>query len=450
MALISKLRKKHLAVVISSLICASADAATILFDNVKDNDALCTFREAIESINNGALEAGCFKFNGDFGDNDKVSTLMLNQNLVIELNSAINITHDVTIALPPLHTVTLDAGNNDRAMTISNSAQVVIDRVTVTGGSVADEGGGILVQGSSGLFLNNCSIHGNFAASNGGGISVTGSSEIRLHNCSIRNNYAGGTGGGLRVLSSEVQLVNSDISGNQAAGLSGGAGLIADATNGQIAYSSVSGNIGGGVKISNDSNFYIINSTLSANSSNPAIHVHAGGQAMLLNNTITGNSTTGLAGGGLTVTGETSEVFATNNIFSGNFAKNGILRSEIGRFAGTVHTAGNLIGTIDTINNDAILGITLSNTDITATSDGDYPTPLTSILDTLAANGGPTKSHALKPSSPAIGAGVKNDCPTKDKRGESRTSCDIGSYAFYDPSFFVVPLSNGKAAIFSL
>ncbi|HVM57652.1 MAG TPA: DUF11 domain-containing protein, partial [Gaiellaceae bacterium] len=55
-------------------------------------------------------------------------------------------------------------------------------------------------------------------------------------------------------------------------------------------------------------------------------------------------------------------------------------------------------------------------------------------LGTLAANGGPTKTLALQPGSPAIDAGDGGACPATDQRGVARSGvCDIGAYEFVPP-----------------
>ena len=56
----------------------------------------------------------------------------------------------------------------------------------------------------------------------------------------------------------------------------------------------------------------------------------------------------------------------------------------------------------------------------------------------LAANGGPTQTHALLPGSPAIDAGgtSANGCPATDQRGFPRPqggACDIGAFEFLAP-----------------
>jgi hypothetical protein len=60
---------------------------------------------------------------------------------------------------------------------------------------------------------------------------------------------------------------------------------------------------------------------------------------------------------------------------------------------------------------------------------------LAKILDGLADNGGPTKTHALKPGSPALNAVPSGNarCTGADQRGVLRPqppggSCDIGAF----------------------
>ena len=53
------------------------------------------------------------------------------------------------------------------------------------------------------------------------------------------------------------------------------------------------------------------------------------------------------------------------------------------------------------------------------------------LLGPLALNGGPTRTHALLPGSPALDAASTPDCPPTDQRGVARpqgAGCDSGSY----------------------
>ena len=70
------------------------------------------------------------------------------------------------------------------------------------------------------------------------------------------------------------------------------------------------------------------------------------------------------------------------------------------------------------------------DTNIIATSNGNRPTDLDSILAPLANNGGGTLTHALVEGSPAINAANNAACPNIDQRGQSREDrdCDIGAF----------------------
>ena len=98
--------------------------------------------------------------------------------------------------------------------------------------------------------------------------------------------------------------------------------------------------------------------------------------------------------------------------------------SEIRIVDGTVNANNsNLFG----FNNNAgVSGFTPGATDVVPGAGVN----LTDILDPLAANGGPTLTHALVTGSPAIDA-AGNGCSSTDQRGYDRTAvlpCDIGAF----------------------
>jgi hypothetical protein len=93
---------------------------------------------------------------------------------------------------------------------------------------------------------------------------------------------------------------------------------------------------------------------------------------------------------------------------------------------------------------EAIGGFTPGPSDILATSDGTLPTILPTLLDTLLQNhGGPTDTHALPLTSPAID-GVSNGCAAgmEDQRhlprgggsGMGGPFCDIGAFEVQSPN----------------
>ena len=116
-------------------------------------------------------------------------------------------------------------------------------------------------------------------------------------------------------------------------------------------------------------------------------------------------------------------------------------------------SGNNLIGDNSKTSEEAISFIPVANA-ILATSNGNRPTSINSILEPLADNNGPTFTNALTAGSPAVSAGTVSECPENDQRGFPRddetssffhivaannnvatinfddNTCDIGAYEF--------------------
>lgn len=102
----------------------------------------------------------------------------------------------------------------------------------------------------------------------------------------------------------------------------------------------------------------------------------------------------------------------------------------------------NALGTIEAVNT-VILGSCFGNgfasaggnlESPAATCGLDQPSDQSGVgsplVLALAANGGPTLTHALAPGSPAVDTGLTAGCPTTDQRGQPRADghCDIGAF----------------------
>ncbi|HMP23894.1 MAG TPA: right-handed parallel beta-helix repeat-containing protein, partial [Saprospiraceae bacterium] len=157
----------------------------------------------------------------------------------------------------------------------------------------------------------------------------------------------------------------------------------------------------------------------------------------IINSTITDNGSNGGASG-VRVEGGTMTV--RNSIIAGN--RNNAAVPDVTKASSTTVTSlgNNIIGNApdagftNGVNNDQV---------------GNSTSPLNPLLGSLANNGGPTPTHALLPTSPAIGNGnncvldltcMTNNPPfalTTDQRGSPRsTPVDIGAYEnFPCPSF---------------
>jgi hypothetical protein len=413
-------------VLVAVLLCAgvglsatNAPAATITVTNGNDHGP-GSLRQAI--IDAAPADAISFA--------PRVTTVNLTSGeLVIDKN--------VTITGPFAHRVTVQRVTNSPPFRIFDitSGTVTISRLTISNGSVVGgvgsdgDGGGIHSAGV--LTLTDCIISGNQAAGaiflggNGAGVLNEGGT-MTIMRCTISNNSAqystGGSsdqatisgGGILNRSGGSLTITNSTISDNSCTvsdsfgfGTSFGAGggvsnwLFGSMT---IRNSTISGNsgvgccgttmLGGGIS-NYGSNLQITSSTI----------VH---------NSVSGDS--GARGGGIygSPNGSTrtdSSILALNVASTGpDFTGGGGLQS----------VGYNIIGN----NADAV--ISSQPTD----QIGTPAVPIDPLLGPLAANGGPTRTHALQAGSPAIDSGDPA-APPADQRGYGRVGVpDVGAFEF--------------------
>src|SRR5262249_20243623 len=131
-----------------------------------------------------------------------------------------------------LLTVNRDSGAAPfRIFTVNFGKTVSISRLTLSGGSITDLGGGIDNFGA--LTLSNCTISGN-SASQGGGIANhngSASNTLAIIDTTLSGNSATSAGGGLVINGGMVTLSNCTLTGNEAVGggASGG-GIYNDGT----------------------------------------------------------------------------------------------------------------------------------------------------------------------------------------------------------------------------
>jgi parallel beta helix pectate lyase-like protein len=296
---------------------------------------------------------------------------------------------------------------------IANFQTLTIENSTITGNK-AGLGGGIThapYDPSGLLTIRNSVISRNTARLTGGGGVFSYAGAVTIENSTISGNMAKvlPLGGGISNVYGTVTIENSTISGNKAMGDGIGGGISNYQGSLTLRNSTVSGNmatsarggpgpIGGG--IASYGNLTVENSTISAN--------QAAG-------------TDGAGGGIYAVDNVTLE----RSLISGNKAADA---PEVYAATGAVVTvdAFNLFGSKD---NAGVEGFTPGSSDV-------VPGPgVTSakILAPLAKNGGPTKTHALKPGSPALDVVPLADpaCTGTDQRGMPRPAgpgCDIGAF----------------------
>lgn len=280
--------------------------------------------------------------------------------------------------------------------------------LSVTGGSISDnvsggEGGGLWNDGPT-TTLTGVSIKDNRANNGGGGGILNGQKPITLENSTVSGNYAYFDGGGFRSFG-HTTIRGSTISGNTTAHWGGG-------------FSQAS-NCGG-------ASLNMSNSTVSGNVANGStgggLWLHC--PADLTNVTVANNNAPATPGDGIQVEAGTTTL--SNTIVANNGTQNCNVNSN-------PQAGASLVSGMYNLSSDATC-FTPGGSDLTNTNP---------LLGPLADNGGPTMTHALAATSPAVDAVAATDCPppATDQRGKTRPAegdgeapslCDIGSFERVD------------------
>jgi len=349
----------------------------------------------------------------------------------------------LTVAGGGTATISQDASPDDRVLQIRNAATVVeITGITFSGGDTTLAGGGIHNAGT--LTLTNSSVSGNTATlSAGGGIHNAGS--LTLINSSVNGN-TGTFGAGINNdLAATLTITNSTISSNVAGSDGGGIHNAIDATL-TITNSTISSNEagdGGGIYNNNaDGTVTITASTINGNTATDGGGIYNdGGDIILANSTITGNTATGDGGGTYNSNGSMD---ITNVTISANSASG----DGGGLYDGSDNgiTIFNTIIALQTSGDDCYVDVGFDEEDFNIDSDGtcDFTntndqqnvTSADLALSPLANNGGPTQTMSINNTSAAFNAGDNDTCAASpvsnvDQRSVTRPQvgqCDIGAF----------------------
>ena len=331
------------------------------------------------------------------------------------------------IVHPGTGRATVDAtATGDRVIEVVGN--IDLRRVKLTGG-IAEQGeqsgGGINLRGFA--TLHDSVVSANEAPDVGGGIFVhTG--VLLLYQSRIRRNEAG-AGGGLFVgEDAYADVVESTLGRNRAD--AGGAlwietGPFQDST--RIIRSTLSGNTAtddGGAIYTRSTKGLIENSTLAENSADgrggaiysaPDSETGVNGATIASNVADADGTGGGDTGGGIFADGGTDVVEIANSLLAENWLDEGELNDcDAPAPVGIDSLGGNMVMT-------EAGGCTFFDhaQDIVA-PDAD--------IKSLAANGGPTKTVALRASSPAIDEADGPAPLATDQRGVARDDADIGAY----------------------
>ncbi len=353
---------------------------------------------------------------------------------------------------------------SDRVFDVHDSAALWLSSATVRNGDINSQGGGIRSEGT--LTLTNVTLSNN-NGKDGGGVSVRKDSTATFTNVTFLGNTAD-KGAGLHVDdNTSVTISGSTFRQNTASKEGGGAyfekGI---ATISLSVFENNSAEDGGGLFVDSVTSFTTIDTTIAANTA-----VKEGGglyldktNARISRSTVSNNGAE--EGGGLFVKGGGSLLALENLTVSGNTAS---------KQGGGIHKDGNGITTLVNVtvySNASPVGggiyikkkgsLSARNSLIAASptgadcdgalvsqgnnldSDGScalgQPGDLSNtdpLAGPLQLNGGPTRTHALLPFSPARDAGSNAGCPGIDQRSQTRpldgnadgiAVCDIGAF----------------------
>ena len=358
----------------------------------------------------------------------------------------------------------------------SAGASLAVADARITGNEAESDGGGIAIDSYGEGFaplvaITNTTISGNVAGDEGGGLYFDAddgnASTLRISGSSITGNTSYDDGGGVYVEDVSVEVISSTISGNTAGVGGGGGGVYVDRGSVLVEFSTVSGNVagegGGGLYFSGSDSYQftmrnstvsgnsamdyggglylesgdavVENSTISGNTAYNAGAIWSYGYLTLIQSTVTDNTAAPVEAaqvGGIQLgssSGESGSVAATKGKSKDDEAANRAAAAGLGEveLTGTIvaGNAGQDIGSYQTpsvtaSSDHSIIGVV--DTTVTIDDLGGTQAGVTDPgLAPLAANGGPTQTHALLDGSPALNAGP-NPVPSfpgneSDQRG---------------------------------
>ena len=350
---------------------ANGHAATFTVTRLDDPapgacDSDCSLREAVRAANAGlggdtiAIPAGRFRLTIAGAAENAAAT------------GDLDLTKSVTIQGAGARQTLIDGSGIDRVFDVASGVTTLIADVTVTGGLVDGNGGGIASAGTLTLLRDTIADNEATTVGNNPGGGVSSSGIVTVTQSTISGNRAY-NGGGIAVAGTAT-ITDSTIAGNRAGGLG---------SNGD----------GGGISGSGGASLTLTGSTVAGN------HAFNGAGS----------------GGGIDVPAVTlrTSIVANNRAHESNGSA-----SYVDNCAGTVTSNGHNLS-------DG------HDCGLTATGDRQDADPR---LGPLQDNGGSTDTEALLAGSPAIDAG--DTCAALDQRGTTRprgASCDIGPYEFAPP-----------------
>ncbi len=288
-----------------------------------------------------------------------------------------------------------------------DGGHMTLKGLTLTGATATGYCGGALQVSTGSVTLDHVTLKNNTAA-NGAGVCAYPGTSVDIYDSAIKGNTATDYGGGVWN-DGTMALMRTEVSGNHSTSVNGGAGIVNDGIIdfrfGLIAenVSNVGGSTGGGIWNWSQGDMTLYTSTVSGNSAGTGAGVLNAGTAWIASVTIAANTATSAgAGGGLQ---STNSIQLSNTLMAGNSPAN------------CASSAGQRVFTSYGHNID-------SGTSCGLGAVGDMA-GVDPMIRPLTANGGGTRTHALRAASPAVDSGDSTYCSFYDQRGVSGPSIDI-------------------------
>jgi hypothetical protein len=330
-----------------------------------------------------------------------------------------------------------DGGGIDGTATVTNCT--FTDNTAFEGNGGGIDGTATVIDST---FSDNLATAGsaNSGALEGNGGGIDGTATV-IDSTFTDNTAFEGNGGGI---DGTATVTNCTFTGNEAiAGNSGGygGGICGGGTVNDSTFSgNWAGRDGGGIYVTSYGTATVSNSTFTGNSANGYYALGYGGghcntgAAIMTNCTVSGNTSYG-AGGGIANEVGSANLTLTNTIVAGNTNTGTSDNDLFGQVQPT--SAFNLVG-----DGSGIVNLTGLEEPALGNLIGTMARPLAPLLGPLANYGGPTRTMALLPGSPAIDAGTTGaGVPATDQRGFGRVGAvDIG--AFESQGFTLTPVAG--------